>query len=166
MTETNHKTIGLSLVGLSVFLMLALVVVKIDIDGRDTALCEVYHLNPDLELEQCPAHQSNTSWFVVGSFSIAFLVLGSGAYLFFEVGNRLNKTEKFKFKETDTTKLNADEKIVYDFLKLGNGSSYQSDIRKETGFSKVKITRILDKLEASEIIERKRRGMTNLVVLK
>ena len=32
--------------------------------------------------------------------------------------------------------------------------------------SKVKITRILDKLEASGLVERKRRGMTNVVMAK
>ena len=32
--------------------------------------------------------------------------------------------------------------------------------------NKVKITRILDKLEGMGILERKRRGMTNVVILK
>ena len=36
--------------------------------------------------------------------------------------------------------------------------------RLNTG--KVKITRLLDKLEAKDLIERKRRGMNNIVVLK
>jgi uncharacterized membrane protein len=47
-----------------------------------------------------------------------------------------------------------------------NGSVYQSDIVRETKQSKVKITRILDQLEGKGLIERKRRGMTNIVVLK
>ena len=36
----------------------------------------------------------------------------------------------------------------------------------KTDFSKVKVTRLLDKLEAKNLIERRRRGMTNAVVLK
>ena len=43
---------------------------------------------------------------------------------------------------------------------------YQSSLMKETGFSKVKTTRVLDRLETKKILERKRRGMTNLVVLR
>jgi uncharacterized membrane protein len=43
---------------------------------------------------------------------------------------------------------------------------YQSDLIKETEFSKVKITRILDKMESKDVIDRKRRGMTNIIVLK
>jgi uncharacterized membrane protein len=43
---------------------------------------------------------------------------------------------------------------------------FQSDIIEKTKLNKVKITRILDSLEAQNLIERKRRGMTNLVILK
>ncbi|MBI4983154.1 MarR family transcriptional regulator [Candidatus Woesearchaeota archaeon] len=46
------------------------------------------------------------------------------------------------------------------------GSAYQSDLIKETRLTKVKVTRILDKLEGRGLIERKRRGMTNIVILK
>jgi len=37
---------------------------------------------------------------------------------------------------------------------------------EKLGIGKVGITRLLDKLEAKQIIERKRRGMSNIVVLK
>ena len=43
---------------------------------------------------------------------------------------------------------------------------YQSDVMKELELSKVKVTRILDRLEGKGILERKRRGMTNIVILK
>ncbi|MBI5072205.1 MarR family transcriptional regulator, partial [Candidatus Woesearchaeota archaeon] len=64
------------------------------------------------------------------------------------------------------SKLDEDEKKIYELLKKSNGSVYQTDIIKETGYSKVKITRILDKMELAQIVERKRRGMTNIIVLK
>ena len=37
---------------------------------------------------------------------------------------------------------------------------------EKLGTGKVGITRLLDKLESKQIIERKRRGMNNVVVLK
>ena len=46
------------------------------------------------------------------------------------------------------------------------GSVYQSDLIKETKLTKVKVSRVLDKLEGKGLIERKRRGMTNIIVLK
>ncbi len=58
------------------------------------------------------------------------------------------------------------EKIIMDLIIRENGSVYQSDIIKHTKLSKVKVTRILDKLEGMQLIERKRRGMTNIIILK
>jgi uncharacterized membrane protein len=43
---------------------------------------------------------------------------------------------------------------------------FQSDLVEGTGMQKVKITRLLDRLEGLKLIERKRRGMTNVVILK
>ena len=74
--------------------------------------------------------------------------------------------EKSDFKEIDTSKLDEDEKKIYGLLKQNEGSMYQSDLIKETELSKVAITRILDKLESKKIIDRKRRGMTNIVILR
>ena len=64
------------------------------------------------------------------------------------------------------SKLGDEEKKIYEILKNKNGSAYQTDLIRETGFSKVKVTRILDRLETKDIFERKRRGMTNIIVLK
>ena len=57
-------------------------------------------------------------------------------------------------------------KKIYDILVKADGSAFQSDLIKETGFSKVKVSRILDKLETKKILERRRRGLANIVVLK
>ncbi len=63
-------------------------------------------------------------------------------------------------------RLNSEEKKVYDVVKDSEGSIFQSELVEKTGFTKVKIKRILDKLEGKRVIERKRRGMTNVVILK
>ena len=43
---------------------------------------------------------------------------------------------------------------------------FQSSLVNETKLSKVKVTRILDRLEGKSLIERKRRGMSNVIILK
>jgi uncharacterized membrane protein len=161
MLKFNQKNTGFLVVGLAIVLVFMLAIVKADVDKRDSALCEVFHSNPDLDIAQCPAHQSNTSWFLMGAFGIAFLILGSGLYMIFIPASK----EERKF-EADASKLDEEEKKVYEILKANNGSAYQSDVIKEAGFSKVKISRILDRMEAKGVAERKRRGMTNLIVLK
>jgi len=62
--------------------------------------------------------------------------------------------------------LEADEKIVLEKLIENKGSIHQSDLVNATDFNKVKVTRILDKLEGQSLIERRRRGMTNIIILK
>ncbi|MBU0460766.1 MAG: MarR family transcriptional regulator [Nanoarchaeota archaeon] len=62
--------------------------------------------------------------------------------------------------------LDEDEKAVVNVVVRENGSAYQSDLIKEVKMSKVKMTRVLDKLEGKGLIERKRRGMTNIVIMK
>jgi uncharacterized membrane protein len=47
-----------------------------------------------------------------------------------------------------------------------NGGIFQAELMEKLGIGKVGITRLLDKLEAKQIIERKRRGMNNFVVIK
>lgn len=62
--------------------------------------------------------------------------------------------------------LNDDERLVFEKIIEFEGTIFQSDLVDETKFTKVKITRILDKLEGKGLVERKRRGMTNIVILK
>lgn len=64
------------------------------------------------------------------------------------------------------SRLENSEKLVFENIIESNGSVMQSELVTKTGLSKVKITRVLDKLEGSGLIERKRRGMTNVVILK
>ena len=64
------------------------------------------------------------------------------------------------------SKLNDDEKLIFDKIIESEGTIFQSDLVDKTKFSKVKVTRILDKLEGKGLIERKRRGMTNVIILK
>lgn len=68
-------------------------------------------------------------------------------------------------KEIDTSDLNKEEKQVLEIIQE-NKTIFQAGLIEKTGFGKAKITRILDRLEGRGIVERKRRGMTNVVVLK
>ena len=62
--------------------------------------------------------------------------------------------------------LEGEEREVYRFVTEADGSIMQSAIVERTSLTKVKVTRILDKLEGKGLVERRRRGMGNLVVLK
>jgi len=57
------------------------------------------------------------------------------------------------------------EKAVLSLVVESGGSAFQSDLVERSGFSKGKVSLVLDRLEARGIIQRKRSGMTNLVTI-
>ena len=68
--------------------------------------------------------------------------------------------------QKDMAELGMDEKLILEKLLDAQGTIFQSDLVEQTKLTKVKVTRLLDRLEGQGLIERKRRGMTNVVVLK
>ncbi|MBI2547294.1 MAG: hypothetical protein HYW23_02500 [Candidatus Aenigmarchaeota archaeon] len=62
--------------------------------------------------------------------------------------------------------LQDDEKKVFDGIVKNDGSVFQNDLIGSTGYSKVKVSRLLDRLETKGLVERRRRGMANLILLK
>ncbi|MBI5398672.1 hypothetical protein HZB03_04375 [Candidatus Woesearchaeota archaeon] len=164
--NVNFRTFGSVLVGFSIILLFILGFVKIDVDEQGKVLCEKFHEN-NIPMDQCPAHNSNVSWMIMSAFAIGFVMLAFGVYMIF-VAEPFGQNIKMKreFKEVDTSQCDEEERKVYEILKSKGGSGFQGDLLKETDFSKVKVTRILDRLEMKDILERKRRGMTNIIVLK
>lgn len=76
------------------------------------------------------------------------------------------KKVKQKPKKIDKNKLDKREKKAVEILEKENGAIFQKTLMEKLEIGKVGMTRLLDKLEAKQIIERKRRGMNNIVVLK
>lgn len=129
--------------------------------------------------ESCPmwgtiAFQTNVSIALMGLIGVI------GAYLVFfgeghdeSAGIRIQKVETLPEKEIDATGLmksvadmGPDAKAVLDHIIKSDGTVFQSELAEKSGLGKVKVTRVLDRLEGKGIVERKRRGMTNVVILK
>ena len=127
---------------------------------------------------QCPMIQAANTQTAISIGIIAFIAI-IGIYLIFfgkeeriitrmkiikpQVGVKEITRERYR---DILDSLSKDERLVFGKIIDKKGSILQSELVKETGLSKVKVTRILDGLEARGMIERKRRGMTNIVVLK
>jgi uncharacterized membrane protein len=77
----------------------------------------------------------------------------------------MENEKRKKWEETVKT-LTGDENLVYGKIASAGGVIFQSDLVEQSGFPKAKVSRILDRLEASGLVERKRRGMSNAIVLK
>jgi len=62
--------------------------------------------------------------------------------------------------------LDGDQKMVFSLIVESGGEILQSELVRRTGFSRAKITRILNELEFKGLIIRRRYGMTNKIVVK
>jgi uncharacterized membrane protein len=104
------------------------------------------------------------------SLAIAGLILIIGIFLIFSRENErvvIKKVkEKARKKKLDLSGLDKDEKSVIKMIQEENGAVFQAALMEKLEIGKVKATRLLDKLEAKQFIERKRLGMNNIVVLK
>ncbi|MEK6832475.1 MAG: hypothetical protein AABY32_00375 [Nanoarchaeota archaeon] len=102
------------------------------------------------------------------SLSIIIIVLIIGIVIMFTKPKEkiIVKTIKEKIKKKDYSSLEKDEKNAIDLLLKEGNAMFQADLMEKLEVGKVGMTRLLDKLEAKQLIERKRRGMNNIVVLK
>lgn len=106
------------------------------------------------------------------SLGLMVFVIAIGFYLIFFTKEKkhiettlVTKPTKEDYREK-MTDLDEDERHILEKVIDSNGAAFQSALVDEEKFTKVKVTRILDKLEGRGLIERKRRGMTNIVILK
>ena len=149
------KYVGMLILLFSALLALILYSFSIQAIKESTQACEA-------ELQTACPHQG----YIPPQTLLGILFLlglgGSGLFLMMQKEpGRISIRTKMDLKS-----LEGDEKIIYKRLLDSNGTVFQSELMEKTGFSKVKITRVLDKLEAKNIVERRRRGMTNIVVVK
>jgi len=93
------------------------------------------------------------------------IIIGVVLILSKEEKKIITRLVKDKKKKIALDNLDKKEREAVKILKREN-AVFQADLMEKLGIGKVGITRLLDKLEAKQIIERKRRGMNNIVVLR
>ena len=112
--------------------------------------------------------------FDVAIISVSTVILAvSGFYLLFvnsiETRNALPTVEKKDTSELDVKfalrLLDGDKRKVFNEIVESGGEILQSELYAQTGFSRAKITRILDYLEWKGLVVRKSYGMTNRVTI-
>ena len=149
--------LGLSIVAISLITGLVLFSVSIDYANITHAACGA----PTCTLANHIPVQS------YAGFGVLIVSVGIGSYLTFiqPKSERVQTVPKTKINKI-VGGLHEDERKIFNELTKGDGSTFQNDLIGLTGYSKVKVSRILDKLETKGLVERRRRGMANMVGLK
>jgi uncharacterized membrane protein len=155
----ENKNVGLLIIGIAI--VMAIIVFMFNSVLKENLGLVCSH-GPSCEMY---SNLNVQTWI---SFSIIAIVLIIGLVLVFSKPKEkiVIKTIKEKKKKIDLSGLDKKEKEVVEILQKENGTMFQATLMEKLGIGKVGITRLLDKLEAKQIIERKRRGMNNIVVLR
>jgi uncharacterized membrane protein len=111
---------------------------------------------------------ANSSSLLFSPFSITFLIMGILSLISgFAIWNLVREKEiKFTKKSILDIFLLPEEKKVLSEIEKYGGSLTQSEIVKSTGFSRVKVHRIIRNLEKKNLIIKQQYGMTNKILLK
>jgi len=130
---------------------------------------QIYVGDNETTVTQIPGFFTNVD---VAVLVVASIILGiSGAYLLFP-GSAEKPAEKSVLEERKERwrkipkTLKDDEQKIYKAILDSDGVINQSELVEKTGLSKAKISRCLDLLESKGLVERKRRGMGNIVLAK
>jgi len=121
-----------------------------------------------IELSNIPEIYGSSDMILVG---ISCFVMGSSLVYLWLIGKneavRAGASELRRHWDELLEKLsNPDEKRIVSLIINEGGTIFQSQLVDRSGYSKSKVSLILDRLEAKKILERKRHGMSNAIVLK
>ena len=155
----KNRNVGFLISGIAIVIV---IIVLIFNSGLKEIIGDTCTHGPSCSMYDTIAIQTNVS------LAIAGLVLVIGLFFIFakEPERVVVKKIKEKKKKLDLKGLSKDEKEVVKMLQDEGGAIFQATLMEKLGIGKVGVTRLLDKLESKQIIERKRRGMNNIVVLK
>lgn len=161
----ENKNVGYLLFGVSILIILIIFMYKSALTSFVDSSCTLAHGG-----DYCPMYDTISQQTYLALAIVGILIIVSLVLIFSKNQEKIiikTKTVEKKVKERilDTSDLKTEEKKVLGIIKL-NKTMFQADLIEKTVFSKAKITRILDRLEGKGFVERKRRGMTNIVVFK
>lgn len=158
----ENKNVGWLIIGIAVIMVIIVLIFN-------SALKEIVNENCSLihGTDTCPMIDTIKTQTGISLGIVAVIIIIGFVIMFQKPKEKIIvKTVKEKKKQLDLSGLDKDEKRVVDFLIAEGKAVFQADLMEKLGIGKVGVTRLLDKLEAKQIIERKRRGMNNVVVLR
>ncbi len=102
---------------------------------------------------------------LIAGLSSSFLLFYQGGEAQDSLGSVVLDERKARWQELSKT-LKDDEVKVYQVVLDGGGLMSQGELVTKSGLSKATVSRTLDLLESKGLVEKRRRGMGNVVFLK
>lgn len=158
----ENKHFGLIMLGISAIIIVIIFIFQNALRSIVKVSCGAEHGST------CPMYTTITQQTYLAIAIVGIIVIIAFVLIFSKQEEKIiikKIKEKKEKKKIDLSGFRPDEKETFQLIQK-NGTIFQGNLIEETGFTKAKMTRVLDKLEGHELIERKRRGLTNVIVLK
>jgi len=156
----ENKHVGFLVVGIAALLVAIIFIFQ-------SALTQIVNSSCSMEVTACPMYSTITQQTYLALAIVGVLVIIGLILIFAKPKEKIIvRRVKESKKKLNLDGLEKSEKEAINLLQKDNGAMFQSELMEKLNIGKVGVTRLLDKLEAKQIIERKRRGMNNIVVLK
>ncbi len=158
----ENKYVGYLLLGVSVLVILLILLFNVTLKDIVKASCG------ELHGDSCPMGRNVDQQTYIALGVVGLLIIVSFVLIFSEPYEKVivkTRTVQKRKKKIDMAGMRSEDKKVLKLIQE-KGALFQADLIEETEFGKAKMTRIIDRLEGKGFVERKRRGMTNVVVLK
>lgn len=160
----ENKYVGYILIGVSIMFIVVILLFNFALKEIIETSCGQVHG------EICPMNKTVNTQTVISFLIVGFLLIVSFIFIFSKPQKEVVVRTRFlknnsKLKKVDYSGLRSDEREVLNLIKE-NQAIFQADLIEKTGMGKAKMSRIIDRLEGRGYVERKRRGLTNVVVLK
>lgn len=153
--KIDQKTIGIAVIALAVIVGILVFLFNQSITATMDDTCSA-------TMDSCP-HKNNLPYQTYAGGLVVLSLIGVGIY---SIWSAKQKEGLSKVNKQVVNSLPSEEKKIYDLLEADNGAMFQSELVTKSQENKVKVSRILDKLEGRGLIERRRQGMANLVIIK
>jgi len=155
----NTKSIGVILIGICIVFLFVMTSFVNEINHGNESSC-------GCPTGECPMSNDLPLYAYLGFF-IALLLGILGVYVILTArGMEREYAEKEKKLAEQVKSLDEDEKKIYEEIYRADGVVFQAELVKETELPKAKVSRVLDRLENKGLLERRRKGLNNLVLLR
>ena len=153
-----------STIGVSIILLFSLF--ALGVKFLEPSTVNIVVGDEDTRVDQIPNlfTSNDVAWIAVFSM----LVAGAIVFLFSQqpTHNETRVDTKLKHWEEIHKKLKGNEQSIYGIIMESEGVLLQSEIVKKTGLGKGTISIALGRMEARDLLEKKKNGMVNVVLLK
>jgi uncharacterized membrane protein len=151
-----------------VLLIIALTIAGVAVFGKissDTVVSELRNETGSCYIGNTCLHEQTNMTFIVLLIAAGVVAIVGAVIIILSFKKTENEEKRLAAMKVPSN-LIPEQKKLYKIISEAGGSILQGELVEKSGMNKVTVSRLLDKLEIQAVVERRRHGMSNIVVIK